>query len=312
MCFGLADRGMKTALMFSGQGAHKVGMGKDLYENSSLARDLFDRADALLGWKLSEYSFEGPEEKLTETKVCQPALFLHGYTVFKLMQERGAIDDAAVAMGLSLGEVTALAAAGVYDFETGLKIVAERGRLMQDSCESSDGSMAAIIGVGRETVAAFCAEHDVEMANLNCPGQIVISGESAKIATAVEAGKERGFRRVMPLNVAGAYHSRLMRPAYEPFKDFLADIPLNVPEYTVYSTSTGKTISEPDEIRKALVSALVSPVYWEDCMVAAAADGADLFYELGVNGILKGQLRRTNKDLASESFETWADIEGAK
>lgn len=302
---------MKTALMFSGQGAHKVGMGKDLYENSSLARDLFDRADALLGWKLSEYSFEGPEEKLTETKVCQPALFLHGYTVFKLMQERGAIDDAAVAMGLSLGEVTALAAAGVYDFETGLKIVAERGRLMQESCESSDGSMAAIIGVDRETVAAFCADHDVEMANLNCPGQIVISGESTKIAAAVEAGKERGFRRMMSLNVAGAYHSRLMRPAYEPFKHFLADIPLNVPEYTVYSTSTGKTISEPDEIRKALVSALVSPVYWEDCMVAAAADGADLFYELGVNGILKGQLRRTNKDLASESFETWADIEGA-
>lgn len=303
---------MKIALMFSGQGAHKVGMGKNLYENSSLARDLFDRADALLGWKLSEYCFEGPEEKLTETGVCQPALFLHGYTVFKLMQERGVIDDASVAMGLSLGEVTALAAAGVYDFETGLKVVAERGRLMQESCESSNGSMAAIIGVDRETVAAFCVEQDVEMANLNCPGQIVIAGESAKIAAALVAGKERGFRRVMPLNVAGAYHSRLMRPAYEPFGNFLADIPLRPPEYTVYSTSTGKTISEPEDIRKALVSALVSPVYWEDCMVAAAADGADMFYELGVNGILKGQLRRTNKDLASESFETWADIEGAK
>ena len=301
---------MKIVLMFSGQGAHKVGMGKDLYENSSLARELFDRADSILGWKLSEYCFEGPEETLTKTEVCQPALFLHGYAMFKLMQERGAIDDAAVAMGLSLGEVTALAAAGVYDFETGLKIVAERGRLMQESCESSDGSMAAIIGVDRDTVAAFCAEHGVEMANLNCPGQIVISGESAKIAAAVEAGKERGFRRVIPLNVAGAYHSRLMRPAYEPFENFLAGIPLNAPEYDVYSTSTGKTISEPDEIRKALVSALVSPVYWEDCMVAAASDGADLFYELGVNGILKGQLRRTNKDLASESFETWADLEG--
>jgi [acyl-carrier-protein] S-malonyltransferase len=287
-------------------------MGKNLYENSSLARDLFDRADALLGWKLSDYCFEGPEEKLTETGVCQPALFLHGYTVFKLMQERGAIDDASVAMGLSLGEVTALAAAGVYDFETGLKVVAERGRLMQESCESSNGSMAAIIGVDRETVAAFCVEQDVEMANLNCPGQIVIAGESAKIAAALVAGKERGFRRVMPLNVAGAYHSRLMRPAYEPFGNFLADIPLRPPEYTVYSTSTGKTISEPEDIRKALVSALVSPVYWEDCMVAAAADGADMFYELGVNGILKGQLRRTNKDLASKSFETWADIEGAK
>jgi len=303
---------MKIALMFSGQGAHKVGMGKDLYENSPLARDLFDRADAILGWKLSEVCFEGPEEALTKTEVCQPALFLHGYVVFKLMQESGAINDAAVVMGLSLGEVTALAAAGVYDFETGLEIVAERGRLMQKACESSNGSMAAIIGVDRETVAAFCDEQDVEMANLNCPGQIVISGDSAKIAKAVEVGKERGFRRVMPLKVAGAYHSRLMRPAYAPFEAFLADIPLNRPQYTVYSTTTGKTISDPDDIRKSLLSALVSPVYWEDCMVAAAADGADLFYELGVNGVLKGQLRRTNKNLACESFETWADVKGVE
>ncbi len=299
---------MNTALMFSGQGAHKVGMGKDLFEGSSVARELYERADALLGWSLSEYSFEGPEETLTETRVCQPALFTHGYAVFKLMEEKGALAEAKVAMGLSLGEVTALAAAGVYDFETGLKIVAERGRLMQEACEVSDGSMAAIIGVDRETVAAFCEEQDVEMANLNCPGQIVISGESAKIAAAVEAGKEKGFRRVMPLNVAGAYHSRLMRPAYEPFKAFLADIELSAPRYTVYSTTTGAEMSDPEAIRGALLAALVSPVYWEDCMVAAAAAGADMFYELGVNGILKGQLKRTNKDLASMSFETLEDI----
>jgi len=299
-------------MMFSGQGAHKVGMGKDLYEQSPTARDLYDRADAILGWKLSEYSFEGPEDKLTETSICQPALFVHGYAVFKLMQEKGALGDAAIAMGLSLGEVTAFAAAEVYDFETGLKIVAERGRLMQEACEASDGSMAAIIGVDRETVAAFCDEQDVEMANLNCPGQIVISGESTKIAAAVEVGKQRGFRRVMPLNVAGAYHSRLMRPAYEPFQSFLADIPLSAPKYKVFSTVTGSAISDPEEIRKALLAALVSPVYWEDCMVAAAADGADMFYELGVNGVLKGQLRRTDKELAGESFETWSEIEAVQ
>ena len=301
---------MKIALMFSGQGAHKVGMGKDLYEKSRMARELYDRADAILGWKLSEYSFEGPEETLTETRVCQPALFVHGYAVFKLMQEKGALKDASIAMGLSLGEVTALAAAEVYNFESGLKIVAERGRLMQEACEASDGSMAAIIGVDRETVAAFCDEHDVEMANLNCPGQIVISGESAKIANAVEVGKQRGFRRVMPLNVAGAYHSRLMRPAYDPFESFLTEVPLSAPKYKVFSTVTGSAISDPEEIRRAILAALVSPVYWEDCMVAAAADGADMFYELGVNGVLKGQLRRTDKDLASESFETCSDIEG--
>ena len=304
----MRNGGMNIALMFSGQGAHKVGMGKDLSENGSLAREIYDRADQLLGWKLSDFSFEGPEEMLTKTGICQPALFTHGYVVYKLLEEKGFLSDATIAMGLSLGEVTALAAAGVYDFDTGLKIVAERGRLMQEACEASDGSMAAIIGVDRETVTAFCEAHDVEMANLNCPGQIVISGETAKIEAAVEAGKASGFRRIMTLNVAGAYHSRLMRPAYEPFKNFLADIELSEPKYTVFSTTTGTKISDPEDIRKALVAALVSPVYWEDCMVAAAADGADMFYELGVNGILKGQLKRTNKDLLSASFETWEEV----
>lgn len=304
----MRNGGMNIALMFSGQGAHKVGMGKDLSENSPLAREIYDRADQLLGWKLSDFSFEGPEEMLTKTGICQPALFTHGYVVYKLLEEKGFLSDATIAMGLSLGEVTALAAAGVYDFDTGLKIVAERGRLMQEACEASDGSMAAIIGVDRETVTAFCEAHDVEIANLNCPGQIVISGETAKIEAAVEAGKNNGFRRIMILNVAGAYHSRLMRPAYEPFKNFVADIELSEPKYTVFSTTTGAKLSDPEDIRKSLVAAFVSPVYWEDCMVAAAADGADMFYELGVNGILKGQLKRTNKDLLSASFETWEEV----
>ena len=304
----MRNGGMNIALMFSGQGAHKVGMGKDLSEKSPLAREIYHRADQLLGWKLSDFSFEGPEEVLTKTGICQPALFTHGYVVYKLLEEKGLLGDATIAMGLSLGEVTALAVAGVYDFDTGLKIVAERGRLMQEACEASDGSMAAIIGVDRETVTAFCEAHDVEIANLNCPGQIVISGETAKIEAAVEAGKKTGFRRIMILNVAGAYHSRLMHPAYDPFKNFLAEIELSEPKYTVFSTTTGAKLSDPEDIRKSLVAALVSPVYWEDCMVAAAADGADMFYELGVNGILKGQLKRTNKDLLSASFETWEEV----
>lgn len=304
----MRNGGMNIALMFSGQGAHKVGMGKDLSEKSPLAREIYDRADRLLGWKLSDFSFEGPEEVLTKTGICQPALFTHGYVVYKLMEEKGFLGDATIAMGLSLGEVTALAVAGVYDFDTGLKIVAERGRLMQEACEASDGSMAAIIGVDRETVTAFCEAHDVEIANLNCPGQIVISGETAKIEAAVEAGKKTGFRRIMILNVAGAYHSRLMHPAYDPFKNFLAEIELSEPKYTVFSTTTGAKLSDPEDIRKSLVAALVSPVYWEDCMLAAAADGAGMFYELGVNGILKGQLKRTNKDLLSASFETWEEV----
>lgn len=295
--------------MFSGQGAQKVGMGKDLYENSEIARGLYDQADAILGWKLSEVSFEGPQEALTETKVCQPALFVHGMAVFEVLKSQGKIGDVAVAMGLSLGEVTAMTAAGVFDFETGLKVVAERGRLMQEACEATDGSMAAVIGVERDVVAAFCEEMGVQMANLNCPGQIVISGEKAKIAVAVEAGKERGFRRVMPLDVAGAYHSRLMEPAREAFAAYLAGVEFKAPQMTVFTNTTGEQVAEPDAIREALVKQVVSSVLWEDCMVNAAKAGVDMFWELGVGGVLKGQVKRTNKEWANASFEAWADLE---
>ncbi len=285
-----------------------MGMGKDLYENSEIARSLYDKADEILGWKLTEVSFEGPQEALTETKVCQVALFVHGYAVYEIMKSQGKLDDVKIAMGLSLGEVTAMTAAGVFDFETGLKVVAERGRLMQEACEATDGSMAAVIGVERDAVAAFCEEMDVEMANLNCPGQIVISGESGKIAAAVEAGKERGFRRIMELDVAGAYHSRLMEPARADFAAFLAGIEFKAPQLTVLTNTTGKVISEPDAIREALVKQVVSSVLWEDCIVSAAGEGADLFWELGVGGVLKGQVKRTNRAWANASFETWADL----
>lgn len=285
-----------------------MGMGKDLYENSEIARSLYDRADAVLGWSLSEVSFSGPEERLIETKVCQPALFAHGLALYEIMKAKGLLGEASLAMGLSLGEVTAMTAAGVFDFETGLKVVAERGRLMQEACERSNGSMAAVIGVEREVVAAFCEEMGVQMANLNCPGQIVISGEADKIAAAVEAGKERGFRRVMPLNVAGAYHSRLMEPAREAFAAYLAQVEFKAPQLRVLTNTTGQEVSEPSALREALVKQVVSPVLWEDCMASAAAAGVDLFWELGVGGVLKGQLKRTNKDWASASFETWADL----
>ncbi len=300
---------MTTALMFSGQGAQKVGMGKDLYENNEIARALYDKADEILGWKITDLSFEGPQEALTETKVCQVALFVHGYAVFEIMKAQGKLDDVKVAMGLSLGEVTAMTAAGVFDFETGLKVVAERARLMQEACEATNGSMAAVIGVERDVVAAFCEEMDVEMANLNCPGQIVISGEAAKIEAAVAAGKEKGFRRVMPLDVAGAYHSRLMMPARDGFAAYLAGVEFKAPQYTVFTNTTGKEVSEPSDMREALVKQVVSSVLWEDCLMNAAAAGVDLFWELGVGGVLKGQVKRTNKEWANAAFETLADLE---
>ncbi|MGA2444697.1 MAG: ACP S-malonyltransferase, partial [Opitutaceae bacterium] len=204
---------MSRALLFAGQGAQKVGMGKSLYENSVTARSLYDEANRVLGWDLARISFEGPDAELTQTRVCQPALFVHGMALHAILREQGKLGEVKFTLGLSLGEITALTAAGVFAFATGLRIVAERGRLMQVACEQTNGTMASIMGEEREKVAGLCQEFDVEMANLNCPGQIVISGEKSKINATVAAAKERGMRKVITLNVAGAYHSRLMEPA---------------------------------------------------------------------------------------------------
>lgn len=228
-----------TGLLFSGQGAQQVGMGKSLCEKFPSAAAVYDHANDVLGWDLKLISFEGDEWELTETKVCQPTLFVHGIAIVTVLREKGYLDEAKVTLGLSLGEVTALTAAGVFDFGTGLRVVAERGRLMQAACESTSGAMASIIGVGREDVEALCREYDIDMANLNCPGQIVISGEKTKVAAAVEGAKERGFKRVIPLKVAGAYHSRLMEPAREAFASYLKQVSFHPPRLTVFSNTTG-------------------------------------------------------------------------
>lgn len=278
-------------------------------EANAGARALYEQANAVLGWDLTQISFEGPDEELTQTRVCQPALFVHGMALHGILQEQGKLGDVDAALGLSLGELTAYCAAGVYDFETGLRIVAERGRLMQEACEQSTGSMAAIIGESREDVAALCAAHDVEAANFNAPGQIIISGEKAKIAAAVEAGKAGGMKRVMPLNVAGAYHSRLMEPAREKFAAFLADIPFAAPSLKVYTNTTGAAISDPAAIKEALVKQVVSSVLWEDCLRAAVAGGADQLWELGPGKVLAGLARRTERDWSVTSFAEMADLE---
>ena len=299
---------MPQALLFAGQGAQQVGMGRSLYENSARARALYDEADRVLGWSLTKVSFEGPEVELTLTRVCQPALFVHGMALHAILQEQGRLGDVQFALGLSLGEITALTAAGAFDFATGLRVVAERGQLMQRACEQTSGTMASIIGEEREKIAALCAEFEVEMANLNCPGQIVISGEKARILAAVAAAKERGMRKVIQLNVAGAYHSRLMEPARDAFAAFLATIPLARPNLTVFSNTTGRPVTAPDEIRAALVRQVVSPVLWEDCMRSAAAAGAGQFLELGPGAVLAGLARRTNRAWPVRSFAQFADL----
>ncbi|GAB5560089.1 MAG: ACP S-malonyltransferase [Synoicihabitans sp.] len=301
---------MAIALLFAGQGAQKVGMGKSLHDGSSSAREYYQQASQILGWDLAEISFSGPEEQLTETKVCQPALFVHGMALHAVLAEQGKLDGVTAALGLSLGELTAYCAAGVYDFETGLKIVAERGRLMQEACEATTGGMAAIIGESREAVNALCADFEVQAANFNAPGQIIISGEKDLVAKAVEAGKEQGMKRVIPLNVAGAYHSRLMEPARDRFAEFLADIPFAAPKLTVYTNTTGQEISDPQAIKEALIAQVVSSVLWEDCTRAAVAGGASELWELGPGGVLSGLARRTERSWPVKSFSELGDLTG--
>src|SRR5471030_1391194 len=227
---------MPLALLFAGQGAQKVGMGASLREASPAARALYDEAGQVLGWDLAKVSFEGPEAELTQTRVCQPALFVHGLALVAALREtRGDAFQPALALGLSLGELTAYAAAGVFDFATGLKVVAERGRLMQQACEQAVGGMAAIIGEDRAKVAELCREFDIEAANFNAPGQIVVSGEKAKIEAAVAGAKARGMKKVIPLVVAGAYHSRLMEPARAAFAAYLDGVTFAPPKFGVFT-----------------------------------------------------------------------------
>ena len=299
---------MSLALIFAGQGAQKVGMGKSLYDGSAAARSLYDEANRVLGWDLMKTSFAGPENELTQTKICQPALFVHGLAVVAALKERGQLPEVKFAMGLSLGEVTALTAAGVLDFATGLKVVAERGRLMQLACEKTTGGMAAIIGEERAKVAELCREFDIEAANFNAPGQIIVSGDKAKVDALVAAAKERGLKRVMALNVAGAYHSRLMEPARAEFATYLAGVTFSRPQFTVFSNTTGQVVAEPGQIREALVRQVVSSVLWEDCMRHCAAAGATEFWECGPGGVLAGLARRTEKTWMVKSFAELADL----
>ncbi len=301
---------MALALLFAGQGAQKVGMGKSLHAASSAARALYDEAGAVLGWDLAKVSFEGPEPELTQTKVCQPALFVHGLALLAALREAGKMpgDGPGLALGLSLGEVTAYSAAGVFDFATGLRIVAERGKLMQLACEQSTGGMAAVVGEDRAKVQELCREFGIEAANFNAPGQIIISGEKSRVDTAVAAAKERGMKKVIPLNVAGAYHSRLMEPARAAFAAFLATVPFAAPRFAVFTNTTGQAVSDPAAIKAALVRQVVSPVLWEDCMRAAAAAGATEFWELGPGGVLAGLARRTDKAWSVKSFSEFSDL----
>jgi [acyl-carrier-protein] S-malonyltransferase len=299
----------KIALLFAGQGAQVVGMGRDLAEQFPVAAKLFRQADEILGRKLSEIAWNGPIEELTKTSNCQPALYVHGLAGLAVLRELAGEFPIQGAAGLSLGEMTAQAAAGTFDFATGLKLVQKRGEFMDEACAATIGGMAALIGGLENDVRRLAADEDVDVANINAPGQIVISGELAKVEAAVGVAKEYGIRRATMLNVAGAYHSRLMESAYEKLGEELANVPMQPPRFPVISNVTGEEVKTPDEIRRTLQDQVTSTVRWADCMERLLDLGCDFFIELGPGGVLAGLLKRTRKDVDVVSM---ADAESAR
>ena len=285
----------KIALLFAGQGAQVVGMGRDLASEFVEAADLFERADEVLGRKLSEIAWHGPIEELTRTSNCQPALYIYGLACLSVLRDIAGMFPVTAAAGLSLGEWTAHAAAGTYSFEDGLRLVEQRGRFMEAACEATSGAMAAMIGADESAVRALAADTDVDVANLNAPGQIVISGERAKVELAVGLAKEHGIRRATLLNVAGAYHSRLMENAYVQVGEALVEVTLQKPSFPVISNVTGAEVESADEIRRTLQDQVTSTVRWTDCMERMLEMGCDLFLELGPGGVLAGLMQRTRK-----------------
>src|SRR6202162_584525 len=286
----------KIALLFAGQGAQVVGMGKDLAAQFPAAASIFRNADQILGRKLSDIAWNGPIEELTKTSNCQPALFIHGLACLAVLRELAGELPVGGAAGLSLGELTAHAAAGTFSFEDGVRLVQKRGELMDEACSATVGGMAAMIGADENTVRQLADAEDVDVANINSPGQVVVSGELAKVETAVAVAKEHGIRRATMLNVAGAYHSRLMESAYEKLGAALLEVQMQMPQFPVISNVTGREVETLPEIRQTLQDQVTSTVRWLDCMERLVDLGCDLFIELGPGGVLAGLLRRTRKD----------------
>ncbi len=286
----------RTALLFAGQGAQTVGMGKDLAERFPAARAWFDRANAALGYDLASVCFNGPEAELTKTENAQPGIFLASWIAFQLLKELVPDFKFDVAAGLSLGEFTALTAARAMSFEDGLRVVRQRGKFMQEACEATRGGMAAIIGLDEAPTREVCAEAGVTLANLNCPGQIVISGASDKVAKAIQLAKAKGAKRVIPLQVAGAYHSPLMASAQPKLQAELARIEVSSPSVPVISNVRAEPHGAPDSIRQRLIAQVTSPVLWEQSVRVLLRQGFSRFIELGPGTALSGFVKRIDRN----------------
>ena len=287
--------GTKVVLLFAGQGAQVVGMGQDLAAACPRARALFDRADEVLGFRLSDVMFRGPIEELTRTSRCQPALYVHGLAALEALRERVPGLEIAACAGLSLGEFTAHAAAGTFDFDTGLKLVFQRGSFMEEACEQTKGSMAAMIGGEESAVRGLAAECDVDVANLNAPGQIVLSGSVEGIKAAISRAKEKGIRKGVELPVAGAYHSRLMKSAQDKLASVLLHTPTRMPRVPVVSNYEADVVTSEIVLRSTLEHQVTGSVRWSESMQLLLKEGYDFFLELGPGGVLAGLMNRIQK-----------------
>lgn len=286
------------AYIFPGQGAQFTGMGKDLYESSELAQTLFEQANAILGFRITDIMFEGSAEQLKETKVTQPAVFLHSVILAKTIENF----NPEMVAGHSLGEFSALVANGTLSFEDGLKLVSQRALAMQKACEITPSTMAAVLNLDDKIVEDICASVDgvVVAANYNCPGQLVISGEYKAVETACEKMKEAGAKRALILPVGGAFHSPMMEPARAELAAAIEATSFSTPSCPVYQNVTATAVSDATEIKKNLITQLTAPVKWTQSVNQMIADGASSFTEVGPGKVLVGLVKKINKE--AETF----------
>ncbi len=292
------QRNKMKAYIFPGQGAQFTGMGLDLYEKSPLAQELFEKANDILGFSITDVMFEGTPEELKETKVTQPAIFLHSVILAKVLGDDFKPEMVA---GHSLGELSALVANGVLSFEDGLTLVSKRAMAMQKACEIQPSTMAAVLGLEDKIVEDTCAEIDgvVVAANYNCPGQLVISGEVTAIEKACEVLTEKGARRALVLPVGGAFHSPMMEPAREELAKAIEETTFSAPTCPVYQNVVAKAVTNPAEIKENLMAQLTAPVKWTQCIQAMIADGGTEFVEVGPGKVLQGLMRKIDRSVAA-------------